>query len=121
MRFSGDQARPVWPPRAGHFRLRLCKGGWQVPAKIQYSPIEGWRAIVDEFQHPWHDLPEYAPRLAGVWHHGLIITIDEYAWCMAVKRWAERECPEHPSLNPRKPIGRMNLTPFRPSKQRSTT
>jgi len=94
-----------------------------VPAKIQYSPIEGWRAIVDEREFPWHDDPAYAESVPRVWHYGLIVDKSVYDWCLDVKRWAEKEIAErrldyHPTLSPEEPIKRMRLPPFLP--QRST-
>jgi hypothetical protein len=117
MRFGPSQTRPVWPPRAGHFRLRLCRGGWAVPAKIQHSPIEGWRAIIDEAEKDWHDDPAYASGVSLVWHHGMIVDVSEYDWCLAVKRWAEKEHSDHPSLHPQEPIRRMILPPFFPQRR----
>jgi hypothetical protein len=118
-RHDQSQAREIWPPRAGFFRLRLVRGGWPVPAEIKLVPIEdggtdrmGWQAVIDgEPRDPDPD-PAHAAGVSDIWHGGTIVPQSEFEWCIAVRDHAAAHDPDHPSLHPRKPIDRNRLKPL---------
>lgn len=104
-------SRRVWPPEPGYFRVRLVRGGWQVPAKIEIADGK-WAVSIDG---AYVEEPNADPALAGagrVWHYGDIIPEDEYRWLLDLKDAARTLAPSHPCLHPRTPIDPNNLTPL---------
>lgn len=103
-RHSAYQVRDSWPPEPGLFKMRLCKNGWQVPAQIEKHGDGTFTATVDEGPGD----------VADVWHYGMRIGAVEYLQLLACKREAELEDPDHPCLNPRKPIDPLTVKPVKP-------
>jgi len=117
-RHAPSQRRLIWPPSPGWFKLRLVRGGWQVPAMICHHDQIGWWAVLDGEQFAPHDDPAHAPRVSDIWT-GTIIDEATYDWLLAVKAWARQHEPDHPCLSPTKPISHRRLIPhFAP--QRTT-
>lgn len=112
-RHDPAQARSIWPPSVGTFRLRLVKGGWAVPAQI-VETAAGWCAIIDEIALPPHPDPAQADGVERVWTGGTMIDQSEYDWLIALKAAAKQTAPDHPAVNPRKPIDHMLLKPILP-------
>jgi hypothetical protein len=117
-RHDPSQARLIWPPEAGFFRLRLVKNAWGVPARIIRVP-RGWQAEIDEVFSDPHADPAMVREIAMIWHGGLRIDQAEFDWLIETKRYAERSHHDHPCLHPTRPIDRSRLRPFLPLKQRS--
>jgi len=112
-RHDASQARAIWPPMPGFFRLRLTRGGWPVPCRIVQSG-EGWHAEVDGRVYDPHPDPAYAARVADVWTGGIKIAEWEWHWCVAVRQDAlDRGETEHPALNPTRPMSPMLIRPWR--------
>lgn len=111
-RHAATQARAVWPPSVGLFRLRLTKGGWPVPCVIARTEQGAWYATIDGFTHPAHDDPAQAEGVSDVWTYGQIVTRAEYEWALAMKDHAAAHDPDHPCLNPRRAIERLWLRPL---------
>jgi len=116
-RHDPAQARSIWPPSPGTFRLRLVKGGWAVPAQI-VETAAGWCAIIDEIALPPNPDPAQAEGVERVWTSGHKIDEAEYRYLTAVKEYAAKHAPDHPALNPRKPIDHMLLRPILPPESR---
>jgi hypothetical protein len=115
-RHDPAQARLVWPPSPGTFRLRLVKGGWAVPAQI-VETAAGWCAIIDEFAFAPHPDPTQAEGVERIWTGGTKIDQAEYDWLIALKAAAKAAAPRHPAVNPHKRIDHMLLTPIIPRTQ----
>jgi hypothetical protein len=100
--------RSAWPPIPGCFRIRLVRGGWAVPARIEHDGAL-WRVTIDgtasEAADPVHAGAE------RVWHYGKAIEDWEYADLLRLKEWAAAHDPSHPCLSPRQPIDPMRLRP----------
>jgi hypothetical protein len=106
------QARPVWPPEPGFFKLRLCAGGWHVPALIRRRDDGTWQAVIDTDPLAPSADPATAPGVARIWHGGVRIGQPEYDWLLAIREHAHAHDPEHPAAQPRRPIHPMRLKPF---------
>lgn len=112
-RHAAGQARSVWPPEAGFFKLRLVSKGWHVPARIVCS--EGrWHAVIDEAIQESHPDPVHAPEVSRVWSYGAAIDEAEYFHLISLKAWAKANDTAHPALHPQKPVNRMLLRPLAP-------
>jgi hypothetical protein len=117
MHRDSNQARAVWPPEEGYFRMRLSKGGWPVPCRIQRT-WGGWQVIINEAVSAADPDPAYVPGMERVWTSERI-TEAYYNYLIGVKRWAEDYGQhEHPALNPYQPIDPMRLKPLFPTKQK---
>jgi hypothetical protein len=113
-RHHPSQARAVWPPSPGFFRMRLTKRGWEVPCAIRHDG-NGWCAVIDGCEHPPAALPEHAEGVSDIWTYGTITDEADYRWRLAVKAHAAAHEPDHPACNPRTAINplttRMLATP----------
>lgn len=110
-RHDPSQARSIWPPSVGYFRMSLVRKGWAVPCMI--SIVNGqWQATVDGKELPPDADPALAERVSDIWHSGHFIDRSEYLWRLAIKEHSERSDPDHPSLHPMKPISLNRLKPL---------
>src|SRR5215831_15447402 len=100
---AADQARRMWPPEAGYFRLKLTKKGWPVPCRIFCEWDGRWHAVVDGRMFHADCDPALAPWIGEVWTRAEKISKADYDWLMAVKSWATEHHPDHPCLHPRNP------------------
>ncbi len=106
-----EEPRGVEWPQPGHFRIRLRRGAWPVPAAIEQNEDGQWRAVVDETATGWFRDPWHCEEIIRIWTYGRRIEDWEYLDLIDLKRRAERETPEHPCLHPLKPMNPM-LTPI---------
>jgi hypothetical protein len=102
-------ARRIDQPEPGYFLMRLCKGGWEVPARIQRTETGDWIGTIDgeTRQHP-------DPTEAGVmriWLSGRTVEAWVYADRDALREWAKVHEPDHPTANPKRPMDAMRLRP----------
>lgn len=99
-----EAARAVDVPEAGHFAMKLTKGGPRVPARISHD--DGvWSAIIDTVpQTPPHADPAHAAGVFRIWHSAERITLEDYSYMVAFRAWAEANQPDHPCLHPTDPI-----------------
>jgi hypothetical protein len=111
---ADDQARRVWPPEPGYFRLRLVKGGWPVGARIGKTEDGLWQAEVDgKLHHPnWN--PAYARMVSDIWHYGERIDQATYQRLIDQAAHARAHDPGHPAADPYTPIDRAKLKPIQP-------
>lgn len=121
-RHHADQARVVWPPEEGWFRLRLVPGAWAVPCAICQTEDGDWLAIVDGAAQPPHPDPAHAAYVADIWHGGIKIDRPTYERLLDDRDHAAAHGPaDHPALHPRRAIdhNRLRPIPYRPSQQRT--
>ncbi len=103
-----ENPRRVDRPVPGHFRIRLVRGGWAVPAMIEES--DGlWRATIDGRVAAWVADPLSCADLARVWHYGREITAWHYQDLLALKARAAAEQPGHPCLHPERAMHPITL------------
>ena len=103
-------------PVPGYYLLRLCPGGWQVPCivfehrgcyscEVDGKLIPGsWTA--DELENFWPPInsAEDNQVLRISLYGEKCQDASQYEWRHAMKAWARRNSPHHPSLHPDKPI-----------------
>ena len=120
MHAHDQPSRRIDQPQPGFFRMPLVKGGWVVPALIVYQ--DGlWWAVVDGLQHPPNPDPFAAPWVSRIWEGASFATETDYRWRLATKAWAIKHDPDHPCLDPEKPISRMRLRPIIPQTEDTNT
>jgi hypothetical protein len=117
--------RAVERPNPGLYLLRLCPGGWPVPARItvkdgNYSAeIDGVRMnrtwTIADFQALIYrslinEVPQSHPLLKLHWF-GKFCSQTDYDHAFAMKEWAKRTMPDHPCLHPHQPIDPRLLPP----------
>lgn len=96
---QNESPRRVDLPEPGHFKMRLVKGGWAVPARIEC--VDGsWRAWIDGEPKAWANDPLTDPDLARAWHYGTMIEAWHYEDLLRLKERMRVEQPEHPCLHP---------------------
>jgi len=117
-RHAASQARFVDIVEPGYFRLRLVRGGWQVPCRIE-STSDGWQATIDGFTHPANPDPWRAEGVSDIHTYGERIDAKTYSWLLSIKSWAAENNPDHPACWPRRAIDRLNLRPLYPRKPQS--
>jgi hypothetical protein len=114
-RHGKDQARAVWPPEQGYFRLRLARGAWEVPCRIVRTEDGEWFAEIDGCAHASNPDPALAEGISIVWTYGFRTDEADFRWRLAVKAHAAAHgSPDHPALNPRRAISLMRLSPIQP-------
>jgi hypothetical protein len=115
--------RVLSEPEPGYFKLRQARRGPWVPAIIwRPCPLilpEPWRhggTMLEETPGPedWGPTERARPLRARigdretspfeVWQRGRMIDQAEYAWRLALFRWAIDHAPGQPEANPRKPV-----------------
>ena len=111
---SNEMPRAVWPPEPGFFKLRLVRGGWQVPARIVCGGDGLWFAIIDGVSFQPAEDPLHAPGIDKIWHGGTVTTESDYDYLNALRDAAKRWQPQHPACNPDKPINPSLLRPIAP-------
>lgn len=114
-------SRAVGQPRAGFFRVCLCRrrkpgqGRVYVGAEIIHEPTRDpdtgelldrswyYRAVIDG---KVRDKPSPSPssRVWFIWHSGIEISQEEYEFLVADRRWARRWAPGEPEANPTEPV-----------------
>lgn len=113
MSARNQPSRLVWPPSPGYYRLRLVRGGWEVPARLSFD--DGlWTAEIDGVVIA---PPHADPVLAGadqIWHYGRPITELEYRLLHKLKQIVRCTDPSHPAVNPHRPIDPNRLRPLHP-------
>lgn len=113
---------PIWPPRAGHYAMKLTRAGVRVPVRIWFGPpvVGGeeqdrghdWRCEIDGRSDRWEfdDATGYRCLVAleidraWPWAAREPITAAEYAYLVAHTEWAREHSPDHPKANPRRPV-----------------
>jgi len=103
-----EAPRAIDKPEEGFFRLRLVRGGPYVPARIAHDET-GWWAEIDGQRYQPHPDPTHSEGVFRIWHGGRVIDEAEYRHMLAVRGWAERSMPQHPSATPREPIDAEKL------------
>ena len=102
-------------PEPGCFKLRLYKDGWHaVPARILLTD-DLWSAEIDgEPAGLPHHEPEHADGVLRIWHSRKTeITESEYRFLTVdLKEWAREHYPDHPLLDPSKPVRLNTLRPI---------
>lgn len=111
---STTPARLVWPPTPGTFTLRRVRGGWRVPAMIARDEDGLWYAIIDGTAGDCHADPAHAPGVDRIWTSGERICQSDYDYLVFLKNWAVNNDPDHPCVNPYKPIDPHHLRPLAP-------
>lgn len=102
--------RPAAISGPGHFKVRLVKKGpWvaallQIEAGVSVCTIDGKRMDPAESYRWVADIGDEAYAL------GPRITEPEYLQMLALVEWAKTNQPDHPVLNPRRPIS-LNTMP----------
>jgi hypothetical protein len=98
-------ARRIDRPEAGHWLVRLVKGGPMVPARIiraqtTQDPITG--EPMDRPAH-WHaEIGGDVVAVDAVWHRrGQPISEAEYRYRLAEMAWAKDHAPAEPIASPR--------------------
>lgn len=119
----------VWPPVAGHYAIKLVRGGPRVPVRIWFGlPIidgeeqdraHGWFVEVDgRTNRVERDDEGYRCSVPlsveSVWPFCAKdpITEAEYRFLIAHAAWARDYAPEHPKASPREPVDFSTLLPF---------
>lgn len=126
-------SRQLDRPEPGFYTLRLVKNGPRVAARIarlctctigggEHAPHDWtpacdrpWPVWLAEINGDQVSEPDRDPLKAGVfriWESGEPCTADEYRYRLELKAWAEREAPDAPEANPRKPIDLNQLPPL---------
>jgi hypothetical protein len=116
-RHAEDQRRRVDIVLPGWFKLRLTKGGWQVPCRIGYEGETGWYAVIDGFSHQPNPDPWLAEGVSDVHAYGHKISHTEYEDLLSLKVWAGIHARNHPALWPHRRIDPMQLRPLFPRTQ----
>lgn len=127
---SARASVPVWPPIAGHYAMRLARGGVRVPVRIWFglAVIDGeeqdrghdWRCEIDGRTDRWERDAESGYRcrvpleIDRAWPFcaGEPILEPEYRFLVADAAHAREWRPEHPKAQPRKPVD-FNTLPMR--------
>lgn len=103
-------ARIVDQPQPGYFRLKLCKGGWSVPAQIIFA--DGmWQAVIDGVAGE----PDPDPITAGVdriWNYGDFSNSQSYSYLNALREWSRLHRPDHPAADATQPISKRRMKPI---------
>lgn len=112
----------VWPPVAGHYAMRLARGGVRVAVRIWEGPpvIEGeeldrsprWCCEIDgrtdrlERDDEAGYLCRVPLEIDRAWPYcaGEPIAESEYRYLLAHAEWAREHQPEHPRAQPRKAV-----------------
>lgn len=120
----------VWPPRAGHYAMRLVAKGPRVPVRIWYGAavINGeeqdrshdWRVEIDGRTDRWEldEAAGYRCRVAlevdRAWPFCAREPITEahYRYLVAHSLWAREHSPGHPKARPRQAVD-FNTLPMR--------
>lgn len=113
-RHDASQRRLIWPPEPGFFRLRLVKRGWPVPCQIILRDGPLWQAERDGVLAAPHPDPAIAEYVADIWTGGSKVDEFEYRWLIALKAHCLAHEPDHPAVNPRRPIDHRLLAPLIP-------
>jgi hypothetical protein len=75
--------------------------------------VLGWRTTIDGTAGDWRQDPIEAG-VDRVWYWGDAIAEYEYDYLLAVRDWAAVNAPDHPCLDPSKPIRPALLSPLPP-------
>jgi len=120
----------AWPPRAGHYTIKLARGGVRVPVRIWYGAAiidgeeqdrsPGWFCEIDGRTDRWERDADtgYRCRVAleidRAWPFCARepITEAEYRFLTADAAHARQWRPEHPKAQPRKAVD-FNTLPMR--------
>ena len=105
------ELRSLEAPDPGYFRIRLVRAGPFVPAKITHAGGL-WCCTINGEERTRADNPWAVADMDRVWFYGQRIAESEYDYMLAMKLFAERHQPEHPSANPRKAIDLRLLPPL---------
>lgn len=73
-----------------------------------------WQATINGRPYPSSPDPVLAEQLYRVWHGGVRISAEEYAYLEALRSWAARCDPSHPLLHPYQPVNISALAPLVP-------
>ena len=116
-----EPRRPT-KPVPGHYLLRLVPRGWETPCQIfevggRFScEIDGetipgsWTS--EELEPIWADwlTAQTDHPMVKLQAHGRACDLGEYLYRIEYKKWAAIYQPQHPCVNPLKPIN-VNLLP----------
>jgi len=121
---------PVWPPIAGHYAMKLARGGVRVPVRIWYGlaiidgetqdRAPGWFCEIDGRSDRWERDADTGYRcrvpleIDRAWPYcgGEPITEAEYRFLVADAAHAREWRPDHPKAQPRKAVD-FNTLPMR--------
>lgn len=105
--------RRVDQPEAGHFKLRMVRGGPWVAAEIECDAQGVWSATIDGERQSGgaHTDPALAEGVFRIWHYGHAIDASEHAYLVERARWARIHAPDSPEANPTLPIRVGSLPP----------
>jgi len=120
-RHADRQRRRVDVVEPGWFKLRLTKGGWQVPCRIGFDADRGWYAVIDGCPHSPNDDPWLAEGVSDIHAYGLKIDHEEYEHLLSIKVWAQVHQHDHPALWPQRRIDPAQLRPLFPRKPATWT
>lgn len=101
-----DEPRRIDAPAPGHWMMRLCKGGVEVPACLSWEPTPaGPLALVARIRGEVVDVD-------AVWlHRGRPVTKAWHDYMLALARWCDENDPDNPYAHPRKPIDFNRMRP----------
>jgi hypothetical protein len=111
-RHASDQRRRVDQVTPGHFKLRLAKLGWMVPARIVLDWTGRYHAVLDGVTYAGNPDPWSAPHVERIHAYGRAIGAAEYDQLLSLKRWAAAHDPDHPCLHPLQAVDPMTLRPM---------
>lgn len=101
-------------PQCGYFETRLVKGGPFVAARIwMYQPVdeESGDLIGDENLQCEVDGKYRDPAQAWSWLYNLPIDEARFKFLTDLRAWAEKNAPNEPFANPKKPVDWLNGVP----------
>jgi len=114
---SNRRARPVVvdQPEPGFFKLRLYAKGWhEVPCAIYFENDQWWAEIDGKPAGTPNPDPVHADGVLRVWHSRKeVISPEEYEFLTTrLKAWAREYYPDHPMLDPMRPVVAGALRPI---------
>lgn len=109
-------------PAAGHYTVRLCPKGWGVPAKVEVIDGQYFLTIDGDRYEPFTEddlalrvarwlTAEYVDRVTQLLMRGMPCSEAIYNHRNALREHYRQHDPDHPSVNPGKPIDTRFIRP----------
>jgi len=107
-----ENPRAVNDPEAGHYLIRLIRGGVRVPAQIIFEDGKWSATIGGVLQGEPHADPVHAAKVLSIWWYGERIDKTEHDFQVSVIEHVKKHQPDHPAANPRQPIDLTKMKPL---------